>query len=133
MVLHVKLFYHHAFTLIVSFFFGQLEPKTKREREREREREVRLLTVILLVENGRRNCNFARLLTVILQELERNTRLIMLVEFSATSTNASMIARQILEKIPGNTDMHVSYSQDRYIFHVKRIDNLTLKSWIGVG
>jgi hypothetical protein len=32
MVLHVKLFYHRALRLIVSFFFGQLEPKTKRER-----------------------------------------------------------------------------------------------------
>jgi vesicle-associated membrane protein 7 len=51
---------------------------------------------------------------------------VVLAEFSATSTNASVIARQILEKIPGNTDAHVSYSQDRYIFHVKRTDGLTV-------
>ncbi|KAB1204640.1 hypothetical protein CJ030_MR8G012712 [Morella rubra] len=51
---------------------------------------------------------------------------VVLAEFSATSTNASAIARQILEKIPGNADTHVSYSQDRYIFHVKRTDGLTV-------
>ncbi|OUZ99847.1 Synaptobrevin [Macleaya cordata] len=51
---------------------------------------------------------------------------VVLAEFSATSTNASAIARQILEKIPGNDDSHVSYSQDRYIFHVKRTDGLTV-------
>lgn len=51
---------------------------------------------------------------------------IVLAEFSATSTNASVIARQILEKIPGANDSHVSYSQDRYIFHVKRTDGLTV-------
>ncbi|KAK6912584.1 Longin domain [Dillenia turbinata] len=51
---------------------------------------------------------------------------IVLAEFTATSTNASAIARQILEKIPGNNDSNVSYSQDRYIFHVKRTDGLTV-------
>ncbi|GAB2300294.1 hypothetical protein Dimus_034330 [Dionaea muscipula] len=51
---------------------------------------------------------------------------VVLAEFSATSTNASTIARQILEKIPGTNDTHVSYSQDRYIFHVKRTDGLTV-------
>lgn len=51
---------------------------------------------------------------------------VILTEFSATSSNASAIARQILEKIPGNDDSHVSYSQDRYIFHVKRTDGLTV-------
>eukprot|EP01018_Ginkgo_biloba_P039802 Gb_23049 [translate_table: standard] len=51
---------------------------------------------------------------------------VVLAEFSAASTNASAIARQILEKIPGNGDSHVSYSQDRYIFHVKRTDGLTV-------
>ncbi|KAI4316343.1 hypothetical protein L6164_024331 [Bauhinia variegata] len=51
---------------------------------------------------------------------------VVLAEFSATQTNASTIARQILEKIPGNNDTHVSYSQDRYIFHVKRTDGLTV-------
>ncbi|CAE5977950.1 unnamed protein product [Arabidopsis arenosa] len=43
---------------------------------------------------------------------------VVLSEFSATSTNASSIAKQILEKLPGNdNDSHMSYSQDRYIFH----------------
>ncbi|KAK4756440.1 hypothetical protein SAY87_006567 [Trapa incisa] len=51
---------------------------------------------------------------------------VVLAEFSATATNASTIARQILEKLPGNNDSHVSYSQDRYIFHVKRIDGLSV-------
>ncbi|KAI3792081.1 hypothetical protein L2E82_05951 [Cichorium intybus] len=51
---------------------------------------------------------------------------VLLAEFSGSSTNASTIARQILEKIPGNNDMNVSYSQDRYIFHVKRTDGLTI-------
>lgn len=51
---------------------------------------------------------------------------VVLAEFSGTTTNASAIARQILEKTPGNNDMHVSYSQDRYIFHVKRTDGLTV-------
>lgn len=50
---------------------------------------------------------------------------VVLAEFSAAATNASAVARQILEKIPGNNDMNVSYSQDRYIFHVKRTDGLT--------
>ncbi|KAF2575819.1 hypothetical protein F2Q70_00006308, partial [Brassica cretica] len=45
----------------------------------------------------------------------------------ATSTNASSIAKQILEKLPGeDVDSHVSYSQDRYVFHVKRTDGLTV-------
>ncbi|GJV27213.1 vesicle-associated membrane protein 711 [Tanacetum coccineum] len=36
-------------------------------------------------------------------------------------------ARLILEKLPGNSDdLNVSYSQDRYIFHVKRTDSLTV-------
>ncbi|PWA82706.1 Longin domain-containing protein [Artemisia annua] len=51
---------------------------------------------------------------------------IVLAEYSGTSTNASTIARQILEKITGNNDMNVSYSQDRYIFHVKRTDGVTV-------
>ncbi|KGN60087.1 vesicle-associated membrane protein 711 [Cucumis sativus] len=51
---------------------------------------------------------------------------VVLAEFSATPTNASSISRQILDKIPGNDDSHVSYSQDRYIFHVKRTDGLTV-------
>uniref|UniRef100_A0A6N2KHD6 Longin domain-containing protein n=1 Tax=Salix viminalis TaxID=40686 RepID=A0A6N2KHD6_SALVM len=51
---------------------------------------------------------------------------VVLAEFSSTVTNASAIARQILDKIPGNDDINVSYSQDRYIFHVKRTDGLTV-------
>ncbi|KAL9259692.1 Vesicle-associated membrane protein 711-like protein [Drosera capensis] len=49
---------------------------------------------------------------------------VVLAEHSATSTNASTIARQILEKTV--TDSHSSYSQDRYIFHVKRTDGVTV-------
>ncbi|KAG6409505.1 hypothetical protein SASPL_127545 [Salvia splendens] len=51
---------------------------------------------------------------------------VVLAEYSATSTTANAIARQILEKIPGNNDTNASYSQDRYIFHVKRTDGLTV-------
>ncbi|KAI3512324.1 hypothetical protein L1887_19639 [Cichorium endivia] len=51
---------------------------------------------------------------------------VVLAEFSNSQTNASTIARQVLEKIPGNNDTNVSYSQDRYIFHVKRTDGLTV-------
>lgn len=51
---------------------------------------------------------------------------VVLAEFSATSTNASSIAKQILEKITGTNDTNVSYSQDRYLFHVKRTDGLTV-------
>ncbi|MBA0744994.1 hypothetical protein Gogos_007587, partial [Gossypium gossypioides] len=34
--------------------------------------------------------------------------------------------RQILDKTSGDNDINVSYSQDRYIFHVKRTDGLTV-------
>ncbi|XP_073147719.1 vesicle-associated membrane protein 711-like [Henckelia pumila] len=51
---------------------------------------------------------------------------VVLAEFSSASTTANSIARQILEKIPGSNDTNVSYSQDRYIFHVKRTDGLTV-------
>ncbi|PWA56619.1 vesicle-associated membrane protein [Artemisia annua] len=52
---------------------------------------------------------------------------VVLAEFSGTPTNATTISRQILEKLPGNNDdLNVSYSQDRYIFHVKRTDGLTV-------
>ncbi|KAA8522984.1 hypothetical protein F0562_009407 [Nyssa sinensis] len=49
-----------------------------------------------------------------------------LAEFSTATTNAGATARQILEKLPGNNDSNASYSQDRYIFHVKRTDGLTI-------
>ncbi|CAO2825833.1 unnamed protein product [Amaranthus hypochondriacus] len=51
---------------------------------------------------------------------------VVLAEYSATTTNAGTIAKQILEKTPGNNDTHVSYSQDRYIFHLKRTDGLSV-------
>ncbi|KAH7671923.1 vesicle-associated membrane protein 7 [Dioscorea alata] len=51
---------------------------------------------------------------------------VVLAEFSAASGNAGAIARQILEKIPGTNDSNVSYSQDRYVFHVKRTDGITV-------
>lgn len=51
---------------------------------------------------------------------------VVLAEFSGTSTNAGAIAKQILDKIPGSDDSNVSYSQDRFIFHVRRTDGLTV-------
>ncbi|KAK2644913.1 hypothetical protein Ddye_020108 [Dipteronia dyeriana] len=52
---------------------------------------------------------------------------VMLAEFTATQTNANAIARQVLEKLPrGSDDSNLSYSHDRYIFHVKRTDGLTV-------
>ncbi|XP_074274017.1 vesicle-associated membrane protein 711-like [Silene latifolia] len=51
---------------------------------------------------------------------------VVLSEYSGTSTTAGEIARKILDKVPGDTDTHVSFSQDRYIFHVNRTDNLTV-------
>ncbi|KAK6273255.1 hypothetical protein POUND7_010338 [Theobroma cacao] len=52
---------------------------------------------------------------------------VVLAEFSATQTNASTIARQILEKMKeGKNDSNSSFSHDRYIFHVKRTDCLTV-------
>uniref|UniRef100_A0A7N0USK5 Uncharacterized protein n=1 Tax=Kalanchoe fedtschenkoi TaxID=63787 RepID=A0A7N0USK5_KALFE len=51
---------------------------------------------------------------------------VVLSEFSATATNAGSIARQIMEKVPGkDDDCHVSYAQDRYVFHVRRTDGVT--------
>ncbi|XP_078437953.1 vesicle-associated membrane protein 711-like [Wolffia australiana] len=50
-----------------------------------------------------------------------------LAEFAGSAlTNAGPIARQVLDRIPGGDDCHVSYSQDRYIFHVKRTDGITV-------
>ncbi|OIV99895.1 hypothetical protein TanjilG_26233 [Lupinus angustifolius] len=50
---------------------------------------------------------------------------VVLAEFNATQSNASGIAKQILEKInEGSNDSNVSYSHDRYVFHVKRTDGL---------
>ncbi|KAL9660622.1 hypothetical protein QQ045_025439 [Rhodiola kirilowii] len=54
--------------------------------------------------------------------------LVVLAEFSKGSTNVSVIARQILDKLQGqgDSDSNVSYSQDRHIFHIKRTDGLTV-------
>ncbi|GMI92812.1 GRAVITY PERSISTENT SIGNAL 2, vesicle-associated membrane protein 713 [Hibiscus trionum] len=52
---------------------------------------------------------------------------VVLAEFSATQTNASTVARQILEKLSqGKNDNNSSFSHDRYIFHVKITDGLTV-------
>ncbi|CAK9329642.1 unnamed protein product [Citrullus colocynthis] len=52
---------------------------------------------------------------------------VVLAEFSATQTNASAIARQIMEKMKqGDDDSNASYSHDRYIFHIKKTDGLTV-------
>ncbi|XP_072984178.1 vesicle-associated membrane protein 711-like isoform X2 [Typha latifolia] len=63
-------------------------------------------------------------MTILYSLVARGT--VVLAEFSATQTNAGAIARQILEKIPGVNDSHVSYSQDRYVFHVTRTDGITV-------
>ncbi|ESW27048.1 hypothetical protein PHAVU_003G169200 [Phaseolus vulgaris] len=55
---------------------------------------------------------------------------IVLAEFSATQSNASVVAKQILNKMNlgdnNNNDSNVSFSHDRYVFHVKRTDGLTV-------
>lgn len=52
---------------------------------------------------------------------------VVLAEFNATPTNARDIARQILGRArQGIDDSNTSYSHDRYIFHVKRTDGLTV-------
>ncbi|KOM32995.1 hypothetical protein LR48_Vigan01g255100 [Vigna angularis] len=55
---------------------------------------------------------------------------VVLAEFSATQSNASVVAKQILSKInvgdDNNKDSNVSFSHDRYVFHVKRTDGLTV-------
>ncbi|KAK1316856.1 hypothetical protein QJS10_CPA05g01387 [Acorus calamus] len=64
-------------------------------------------------------------MTILYALVARGT--VVLAEFSGAPTNASTIAKQILEKIPsGSNDSHVSYSQDRFVFHVKRTDGLTV-------
>ncbi|KAG6658633.1 vesicle-associated membrane protein 711-like [Carya illinoinensis] len=52
---------------------------------------------------------------------------VVLAEFSAVPTNARDIARQVLGRAQqGIEDSNTSYSHDRYIFHVKRTDGLTV-------
>ncbi|XP_041006813.1 vesicle-associated membrane protein 711-like [Juglans microcarpa x Juglans regia] len=52
---------------------------------------------------------------------------VVLAEFSAVPTNARDIARQVLGRAQqGIEDSNTSYSHDRYIFHVKKTDGLTV-------
>jgi vesicle-associated membrane protein 7 len=55
---------------------------------------------------------------------------VVLAEFSATQSNASVVAKQILNKINQGTenynDSNLSFSHDRYVFHVRRNDGLTV-------
>ncbi|KAJ4754396.1 hypothetical protein LUZ62_088801 [Rhynchospora pubera] len=55
---------------------------------------------------------------------------VVLAEFNSTQGNAGAIARKVLEKIAGQAssdgDSHLSYSQDRYVFHAKRTDGITV-------
>ncbi|KAF1864632.1 hypothetical protein Lal_00039265 [Lupinus albus] len=55
---------------------------------------------------------------------------VVLAEFSSImESNASVIAKQILEKTNegnNNNDSNASYSHDRYVFHLKRTDGLTI-------
>ncbi|XP_027333229.1 vesicle-associated membrane protein 711-like [Abrus precatorius] len=54
---------------------------------------------------------------------------VVLAEFSASQSNASVVAKQILNKInegSNNNDSNVSFSHDLYVFHVKRTDGLTV-------
>ncbi|XP_022751669.1 vesicle-associated membrane protein 713-like isoform X2 [Durio zibethinus] len=52
---------------------------------------------------------------------------VVLAEFSATQTNASTVARKILDRMKeANNDSNSSFSHDCYIFHVKRTDGLTV-------
>eukprot|EP00250_Pteridium_aquilinum_P013338 c21280_g1_i1 orf=275-907(-) len=50
---------------------------------------------------------------------------VVLAEYSSTPSNANTVARQILEKLPNVADSRVSYSQDRFIFHVTKTNGLT--------
>jgi vesicle-associated membrane protein 7 len=51
-----------------------------------------------------------------------------LAEHSAAATNAGAVARQVLERLSdgGADSSHVSYTQDRYVFHAKRTDGITV-------
>jgi vesicle-associated membrane protein 7 len=50
---------------------------------------------------------------------------VVLAEYSSSSSNANAVARQILEKLPSSADTRVSYSQDRFIFHVTKAEGIT--------
>ncbi|GAB2274588.1 hypothetical protein Dimus_009356 [Dionaea muscipula] len=47
-----------------------------------------------------------------------------LSEFSAVSGNTGVVARRILEKLPGDGDSRLCFSQDRFIFHILVADDL---------
>ncbi|MCO5552164.1 hypothetical protein L7F22_005674 [Adiantum nelumboides] len=48
---------------------------------------------------------------------------VVLAEYSSIPSNANSVARQILEKM-SVADSRISYSQDRFIFHVTKADGL---------
>lgn len=48
-----------------------------------------------------------------------------LAEFSAVTGNTGAVSRRILEKLPTENESRLCFSQDRYIFHILRSDNLT--------
>ncbi|KAL8152644.1 hypothetical protein V2J09_010404 [Rumex salicifolius] len=51
---------------------------------------------------------------------------VVLAEFTATTTHTIASAKKILDELPGTSDTHASYSHDRYVFHVKRTDGITV-------
>jgi Regulated-SNARE-like domain len=55
---------------------------------------------------------------------------VVLAEHNSTQGNTGAIARKVLEKIAtqasSDGDSHLSYSQDRYVFHAKRTDGITV-------
>ncbi|XP_026411993.1 vesicle-associated membrane protein 714-like [Papaver somniferum] len=50
---------------------------------------------------------------------------VVLAEFSAVSGNTDAVCRRILEKLPSEAETRLCFSQDRYIFHILKIDGIT--------
>ncbi|XP_026440007.1 vesicle-associated membrane protein 714-like [Papaver somniferum] len=50
---------------------------------------------------------------------------VVLAEFSAVSGNTGAVCRRILEKLPSEAETRLCFSQDRYIFHILKIDGIT--------
>ena len=50
---------------------------------------------------------------------------IVLPKFSVVSNNTGVVTHWILEKLPAKADSKLCFSQDRYPFHILRIDGLT--------
>lgn len=50
---------------------------------------------------------------------------VVLAEYSSTRSNASAVARQILEKLHNIGESRISYSQGHFIFHAARANGLT--------